>query len=214
MRGWIYIISNKSMPGLVKVGYSGKDPEDRASELDNTGAPHPYVVEYDVLIEGELFQVEQHIHQNLSSYSEGKEWFRCTPEQAVIAIRQVVKEIVIAESFKKAAREKAERLERERQLEIDREQEKRRIMSELMVKEREMDQKYEGLCKKPWSAEQGECRSLILKARTKAHLSVERGKIFEDRGSYSEALYHYNMAVSTFSNVSARLSELEHKIRK
>ena len=79
MRGWVYIISNKSMPGLVKVGYSMKDPEERAEELDHTGTPHPYVVEYDILIEGELYQVEQRIHHNLSCYLEGKEWFRCTP---------------------------------------------------------------------------------------------------------------------------------------
>jgi hypothetical protein len=40
MRGWIYVISNNSMPGLVKVGYSMKDPEERAKELDHTGTPH------------------------------------------------------------------------------------------------------------------------------------------------------------------------------
>jgi hypothetical protein len=125
MRGWIYVISNKAMPGLVKVGYSSKDPEERAQELDHTGTPHPYVVEYDILIEGELYQVEQRIHQNLSSYSEGKEWFRCEPEQAVIAIRQVAKDIAIAESFKKVDRESAERLQQERDIEVTREQQRR-----------------------------------------------------------------------------------------
>ena len=107
MRGWIYVISNKAMPGLIKVGSSSKDPEERAQELDHTGTPHPYVVEYDILIEGELYQVEQLIHEKLSSHSEGKEWFRCEPEQAVSAIRQVAKDIAIAESFKKADRVKS-----------------------------------------------------------------------------------------------------------
>jgi len=50
VRGWIYIITNKSMPGLVKIGYSLKDPIIRASELAHTGSPHPYAVEYDVLV--------------------------------------------------------------------------------------------------------------------------------------------------------------------
>jgi len=45
MKGWVYIIANKAMPGLVKVGYSMKDPELRAAELNNTGSPHPYVLE-------------------------------------------------------------------------------------------------------------------------------------------------------------------------
>lgn len=151
MRGWIYVISNKSMPGLVKVGYSSKDPEERAQELDHTGTPQPYVVEYDILIEGELYQIEQHIHRNLSSYSEGKEWFRCTPEQAVTAIRQVAKNIAIAESFKKADREKAERLEREREIEIARQTERRRKEGELLKKEEEITQKYKDLFKANFS---------------------------------------------------------------
>jgi hypothetical protein len=222
MKGWVYVISNKAMPGMVKVGYSMQDPELRARELDHTGTPHPYVVEYDILIEGDLDQVEQHIHHDLSSYLEGKEWFRCTPEQAIIAIRQVAKEIAITESFKKAGREKAETLEREREIEIARQEEKRKIMAELIVKEREMIQKYEDLFKGSWLAERkmdkqkmsDEYYSLIQKAKRKAYLSVERGKIFEAQGSYLEALYHYEMAVNTFSNVSARISELEQKIGK
>lgn len=240
MRGWIYVISNKSMPGLVKVGYSTKDPEERAKELDQAGTPHPYVVEYDILIEGELYQVEQRIHHNLSSCLEGKEWFRCTPEQAVIAIRQVAKEIALAESFKKAEREKAERLERERELEIARQQEKRKIMAEIISKEQEMNQKYEDFFKdksptpgikfsfKSWLAERKkgkqeisdeykqkmseEFRLLVLKAKRRAHLSCEQGKRFEAQGLYSEALNCYKMAVTIFSNISERISELKEKI--
>ncbi|KFC76184.1 GIY-YIG nuclease family protein [Massilia sp. LC238] len=45
MKGWVYVITNKAIPDLVKVGYSRKDPELRAAELNNTGAPHPYMVE-------------------------------------------------------------------------------------------------------------------------------------------------------------------------
>ncbi len=47
-RGWIYIITNKAMPGLLKIGFSTKDPLLRAKELANTGSLHAYVVEYDV----------------------------------------------------------------------------------------------------------------------------------------------------------------------
>ena len=108
MRGWIYVISNKSMPGLVKVGYSSKDPEERAKELDHTGTPHPYIVEDDFLIEGDLIETEQSIHQSLSSYLEGKEWFRCSPEEAIAAIRQVCGDRVILESLKKGTTEKVE----------------------------------------------------------------------------------------------------------
>jgi hypothetical protein len=37
MKGWVYIISNKAMPDLVKVGFSTKDPQLRAQEFDNAG---------------------------------------------------------------------------------------------------------------------------------------------------------------------------------
>jgi len=33
MKGWVYVITNKAMPGLVKIGFSMKDTEIRASEL-------------------------------------------------------------------------------------------------------------------------------------------------------------------------------------
>ena len=82
MKGWVYVITNKAMPGLVKVGFSMKDTEIRASELNHTGTPHPYVVEYDVLVENP-HNVEQSIHRKLHAKQEGKEWFHCTPEEAV-----------------------------------------------------------------------------------------------------------------------------------
>lgn len=46
VRGWVYVISNESMPGVVKVGYSFKDPKERAEELAYTGAPTPYLVHF------------------------------------------------------------------------------------------------------------------------------------------------------------------------
>jgi len=37
MKGWVYVITNKAMPSLVKVGFLTKDPGLRAKELGNTG---------------------------------------------------------------------------------------------------------------------------------------------------------------------------------
>jgi hypothetical protein len=88
-RGWVYIISNKAMPGLIKVGYSLKDPALRANELDNPGAPHPYAVEYEVLVYNPL-EIEQRTHKELKDFREAKEWFRCSLDDAVTAIRKVI----------------------------------------------------------------------------------------------------------------------------
>lgn len=86
IRGWVYIITNKAMPDLVKVGYSTKDPQLRAAELNHTGTPHPYLVQFDMLIENPR-EIEQLAHAHLSEYREGKEWFRCSVDQAVSAIQ-------------------------------------------------------------------------------------------------------------------------------
>lgn len=98
MKGWIYIISNEAMPGIVKIGYSTKDPKLRAEELNHTGSPHPYIVEYEILIE-EPFQMEQKVHKILSSKRERKEWFRCSVEDAIMTIRTVAKSSIIYENI-------------------------------------------------------------------------------------------------------------------
>lgn len=86
MKGWGYVISNKARQDLVKVGFSTKAPELRAAELNHTGSPHPYVIEYEMLIENPN-ESEQKTHQLLFSKRKAKEWFRCSAEEAVAAIK-------------------------------------------------------------------------------------------------------------------------------
>ena len=97
IRGWVYVITNKSMPGLVKIGYSTKDPELRATEL-GTGSPLPYCVEYDVLVEDPQ-SIEQRLHAIFANRREGKEWFRCDVGDAVSEIRNVVGKGAITEKI-------------------------------------------------------------------------------------------------------------------
>ena len=89
IRGWVYVITNKAMPGLCKVGFSTKDPVLRAKELGGggTGSPYPYIVIYDVLVENPM-KVEQAVHRLLKDKREGKEWFRCSVSEAVRAVRE------------------------------------------------------------------------------------------------------------------------------
>ncbi len=98
IRGWIYIITNKAMPGLLKIGYSTKDPELRAAELANTGSPHRYVVEYDALV-NEPRSVEQKIHRALADKNEGKEWFRCEVVEAILEIHRLIEKSIILEKI-------------------------------------------------------------------------------------------------------------------
>lgn len=89
MRGWVYIITNKAMPDLLKVGFTLKDPDLRAVELGHTGSPHPYVVEYEMMVRNPK-DIEQRIHSTLQHVREGKEWFRCSLADAIKAIRIIV----------------------------------------------------------------------------------------------------------------------------
>ncbi|MDD3552941.1 MAG: tetratricopeptide repeat protein [Deltaproteobacteria bacterium] len=116
MKGWVYIITNKAMPGIIKVGFSMQDPELLAAELDHTGSPHPYIVDYEVLVD-EPHDIEQKVHNRLRNHREGKEWFRCTTEEAIATIKEVVGANIYIEQFKRADREKAEAIKQQREYE-------------------------------------------------------------------------------------------------
>lgn len=112
IRGWVYIISNPAMPNIYKIGFSTKDPELRAKEFNQTNSPHPYVVEYDALVESPR-DMEQAVHKILNHKREGKEWFRCTLEEAVLAVRQIIGTDMILENYKKVDRDKIAKIEEE-----------------------------------------------------------------------------------------------------
>lgn len=89
LRGWVYVLTNRAMPGLLKVGFSTKDPWLRVEELNGTGLPHPFKVEYDVIVHGPK-EVEQAVHRSLSKEHEAKEFFRLSLADAIITVREVV----------------------------------------------------------------------------------------------------------------------------
>lgn len=114
--GWVYAISNKAMPGIVKIGFTTKAPEERANMLGREGMPHPYIVEYAALVDYPQ-SVEEHVHEQLAEYKERKEWFRCGTEKAVAAIQvesDNIYEEVDSESIEQAKRAEADKKRKER----------------------------------------------------------------------------------------------------
>ena len=79
--GWIYCMSNPSMPGLVKVGQTGKDPRERASELYTTGVPTEFRLEFAKKVR-DYTQKEKQLHTLLAKLYErpnnSREFFRCS----------------------------------------------------------------------------------------------------------------------------------------
>lgn len=96
VKGWIYIIVHNAMPGLVKIGYSLRDPELRAKELEGTGVPGSYLVAYAALVESPR-DFERTVHQLLGEQREGKEWFRCEMPEVLSQIRNVGGDAILYE---------------------------------------------------------------------------------------------------------------------
>lgn len=99
IRGWVYVIVNESMPGIIKVGHTTKDPWLRATGLAGTGSPTPFGVAYDALV-FEPREVEALAHKQLSGVRHGKEWFKCSIWDGVSAIRACAGENLIVEYAK------------------------------------------------------------------------------------------------------------------
>ena len=87
--GWVYILTNEAMPGLVKIGCTMQDPAIRAEELsDSTAVPIPYVVNYKALVLDPK-QIEQEVYGKLDSkrLDDKREFFKCEPFEAIRSIR-------------------------------------------------------------------------------------------------------------------------------
>lgn len=74
---WIYVLTNASMPGLCKIGFTKNTPEERCKEINSaTGVPVDYEVAYSIpVFNGH--DVEQLIHSHLSEVrvNKRKEFF-------------------------------------------------------------------------------------------------------------------------------------------
>lgn len=88
-KGFVYILSNAGMPGLLKIGFTTKVPTERAAELNTTGVPSPFEVEYYCLIDGAA-ALECAVHRNLASarHIGDREFFRLSLVAAIQAVEQ------------------------------------------------------------------------------------------------------------------------------
>ena len=90
MKGWVYIATMSNTVGVVKIGYSGDDPDERVKEWSrDTGAPGEARVEYAAWV-NEYTQYEKRVHKLLEENRVTKrgEWFRCEIVEAIKAIHR------------------------------------------------------------------------------------------------------------------------------
>lgn len=95
MKGYVYILSNPSMPGILKIGRTTRSVEGRANELYQTGVPTPFVVEHSVL-SPDCAELEQIMHDSLEAYriAAGREFFRCAASDAMRVLDDAIREQV------------------------------------------------------------------------------------------------------------------------
>jgi len=78
-KGYVYILSNQSMPGLVKIGKTTRDVFTRATELFQTGVPTPFDVEHYVA-SPDCHTLENTMHAlfDAARVSGSREFFICS----------------------------------------------------------------------------------------------------------------------------------------
>lgn len=85
--GYVYVLSNESMPGLVKIGKSINGGHRRAQDLFVTGVPSQFRVEFEIYVDDPSF-LETAAHEHLGGYrvNGNREFFRCPVSDAILAI--------------------------------------------------------------------------------------------------------------------------------
>lgn len=97
MAGWIYVMSNPSFErGIVKIGKSERDPSlHRKKELETSGVPSAFVVEYQVLVQDEG-ATERFLHDKFDELrvefdanrnARNREFFRVSKAKVIEALK-------------------------------------------------------------------------------------------------------------------------------
>lgn len=146
--GYVYIMSNPSLAGnLLKIGKSDNHPSERKKQLETTGVPGSFVIEYYIKVENHD-ELERNIHHELRQQrpNKAREFFDVSVPVAIAKIRGIVKgqkydETVLYRSPDEVRRE-TERIERDRR-ETERIENEARRTAERFGRERRATERFE-----------------------------------------------------------------------
>lgn len=93
--GYVYILYNSTMPDIVKIGKTTKEPDIRAKELSNpTGVPAPFTVAYKKHVI-DIHYTEKCIHnimdQRSKRVSSNREFFFMPLSEAIYLVDSIIK---------------------------------------------------------------------------------------------------------------------------
>lgn len=134
--GFIYILSNESMPNVYKIGMTTNTVRQRIQELNTTGIPKSFKPEKIFEIpENFLRSVERQAHRKLKQkkFHHGKEFFKCSLQDCVLAVEDTIFEIVSTESYELIgeAKQRKEHEVAKKKAEKTRLEEERKVRSEI-----------------------------------------------------------------------------------
>lgn len=91
--GFIYVLVNSSMPGIIKVGKTTRTPSERVEELSGvTGVPTPFIIAYEEHF-SDCDAAEQFLHTKLTQLgvrvSDGREFFRAGVSDVIKIIASI-----------------------------------------------------------------------------------------------------------------------------
>lgn len=91
--GYVYVLSNQSMPGVVKVGRSIHGGASRSRSLYQTGVATPFNLEFEIFTpDHEWLESQAHMSLRFSRVNPDREFFKCPPSDAIEEILAIYSE--------------------------------------------------------------------------------------------------------------------------
>jgi hypothetical protein len=95
--GYVYVLSNESMLGYVKVGRSIHGGAARSIALYRTGVATPFKLEFELFTpDHEWLESQAHMNLKFNRVSPDREFFRCTPDDAIEEIVGIYMESLLS----------------------------------------------------------------------------------------------------------------------
>ncbi len=90
MEGYVYCLSNESMPGLLKIGMTRRTPEVIIKELYTIGVPTEFNIEYALQVNNPI-ETKRIIKKELKPYRvENREFYRINVTDAIAVFNRVI----------------------------------------------------------------------------------------------------------------------------
>ena len=84
MSGFLYFLTNRTIPNLIKIGYTNTSLQDRLTQLNTTGLPIPFDVSASFIVNNPA-ETEKQIHIILDKYrfNKNREFFKTSTKKAL-----------------------------------------------------------------------------------------------------------------------------------